>query len=214
MLAFAFALQLMAAVPAAGPAHASVHDLVLVAVQGLPADTTTRGRFLDAFRSELAAPELPTQRREADAWSAAGPLRNRFRLVEGELTDDDWSLDVTIGSPPALTVPSRKKGGNSRQLVTRRTSRGMIAAVRVASPASDLVGSVATDARFAFAYPPPASSSGQALGVPATGYVFSWEDAGRAVARLALETLHRRTGDLADRERADIQPAVRTETGR
>jgi len=213
MIVLALALQLLAAAPAA-PAKTGAHDLVLVTVQGLPADTTTRARFLGAFRLELAASEWPTEHLASEAWGAGGPARSRFRLVDGEVTEDDWSLGVTLGSPQALTLPPRKKGGNSRQLASRRTSRGMIAAFRIASPASDLEGSVVTTPRFAFSFPPPGSAAGADLGVPATGYVYPWEDAGRAVARLALESLHRRTGDLSETERADIVPAIRAEAGR
>jgi len=47
--------------------------------------------------------------------------------------------------------------------------------------------------------------------LPGGAYAYPWVDAGRIVARAALEVLHRANGTLAADERADLSPAARTE---
>jgi hypothetical protein len=47
--------------------------------------------------------------------------------------------------------------------------------------------------------------------LPGGGYNYPWEDAGRVVARAALESLLRARGDLNSNERADLAPATRAE---
>jgi hypothetical protein len=47
--------------------------------------------------------------------------------------------------------------------------------------------------------------------LPGGAYAYPWEEAGRCVARAALEVLHRANDAVAGDERADLAPAVRTE---
>lgn len=222
MLAVMFALQLLATTAASSspmahtPAVPGAPEFVQVgAIVGLPADSLVRGRFLAAFRGAFASSDVPVESRsESGAWSAAGVASNRFRWLEGDPADDTWTLELSLGVPPAVVVPAR--GDQPRRVLeSHRRSRGMIAAVTVTWPRTDERGPRSASERVAFAFAASDSTGGSGgVGVPAIGYLYPWDEAGRAVARLAIETLLRQRGDLDERTRVAIAPASRAEAGR
>ncbi len=220
MTAILLALQLLASAGPAGlghtpPALGAPHFVQLTALAGLPADSTMRAEFTAGFRSEFAADQLASETRSADGtWASGPPVMNRFRLLEGSPADDAWTLHVVLGSPPPLVRPGKSADAQRRSVPTRRTSRGMIAALEVTIPQSPTTDARTTSARVGFAFPATGAAADAALGVPATGYAFPWGDAGRAVARLALEELLRASGDMSAGERCVLAPAVRSEAGR
>ena len=230
MIAFVFALQLLAGSSAAtAPKHAAAPVATapagplmvqLTGIAGLPADSLVRAQFLAGFHAAFAERTLPTEGTDAARGTdAAATLPNRFRELDGEPTDDTWTLAVVVGSPPAAVLPHKGDQQGHRVLETRRRSRGMIAAFDVQAP--DPGGGAPPPAhdRVAFAFPAAAgqgagADSIGALSVPAIGYVFPWSDAGRAVARLALEVLHHELGDLPPEAHVAIAPAFRAGAGR
>ena len=221
MIALALALQLLAAaVPAASDAGrtplapGAPKFAQLVSLTGVPADSSMRMEFLSGFRGVFALDEVPGERlSRGSGWNTGLPLPNRFRLLEGSPADDAWKLEVVIGSPPPLhTQASAHRTAHT--IPTRRTSRGMIVAfvMNVPDPAGG--PSRAVQSRFAFVFPAAGASAAGDLAVPSNGYAFPWGQAGRIVGSLALEALHRESGDIVDAERMDIQPAVRADAGR
>ncbi len=222
MLAVLFALQLIATAPSASspmgrtPAVPGAPEFVQVgSIVGLPADSLVRTRFMAAFRGEFASSDVPIESRsESGEWSAAGRASNRFRWLEGDMADDTWKLGLSLGVPPAVVV--QPKGDQPRRVLeSRRRSRGMIAAITVTWPKQGEETPRSESDRVAFAFAASDSTGGASVtSVPAIGYLYPWESAGRAVARLAIETLLRQRGDVGAGTRVLIAPAVRTESGR
>ena len=220
MIALALALQLLAtAIPdssGAGPtppAPGAPKFAQLASLTGVPADSSMRTQFVAGFRGVFMLDEVPGERLSAGGvWKPGLPLPNHFRLLEGSPADDAWKLEIEIGSPPPLHKQDDAKHP-ARTVPTRRMSRGMIVALvmRVPDPAGGPSREV--QSRFAFAFPATGAASAD-LAVPATGYAFAWGEAGRIVASLTLEALHRESGDIVASERMNIQPAVRTDAGR
>jgi len=221
MFAVLLALPLLAAAGAGAatrhtpPALGVPRFVQVVALNGLPADSTLRAGFLAGLRGGFADDQLPLEVRSADgSWAQGAPTPNRFRLLEGEPADDAWSLRLTLGVPAAVRGAATGDAGGHRSDPGRRTSRGMIAALELVPPATASDDERPLQVRDAFAFPPRGEPSSATLGLPENGYEFPWAEAGRAVARLALEELMRADGDLKSAERADISPAVRHEAGR
>ena len=220
MIALALALQLLAttapAAPVADstpPAPGAPKFAQLGSVTGVPPDSGIRGDFVSSFRGVFAQDELPGERLAAgNEWKAGLPLPNRFRLLEGTPADDAWTIDVVVGAPPPLHTPESAHR-SARTIPSRRMSRGMIAAfvIHVPDPAGGAPRTL--EARYAFAFPARRTVAGD-LAVPSMGYAFPWSEAGRIAGTLALETLHRESGDIVTAERMDIRPAVRTDAGR
>ncbi len=192
---------------AAGPAARLVR---LVALEGLPADSTAAAAFRAGFDATLAARELPLERGE--------PLANRFAFTDDPRAEDTWSLQVTVGAPPPFSTARRNPRTGKRERWTSpdlRASRGMTLGMFVLSPEAIAAGARAMPERLAFTFPPavaPARVVG-ATGVPG-GFVYPWREAGVATARLALELLHHRSGDLPDDARLALAPAERTAADR
>jgi hypothetical protein len=204
-----------AAAPVAPSAPASPDFVQLVSIQGLPGDSLVRERFMAGFRGQFAEDELPAERRSGDGpWAPASAVTNRFRWLEGDADETAWQLQVVIGAPQAVVLPQRSAEHGHRSLESHRRSRGMIAAftVQAPDPGSGLPPPVRE--RFAFSFPAAAADSGAVLAMPGVGYLFPWNDAGRIVARLALDVLHRQRGGLDDDERLAVAPAMRAEAGR
>jgi hypothetical protein len=183
---------------------------------GAPPDSNARAEFESAFRGVFASDEVPGERlTTGDVWKAGLPLPNHFRLLEGMLAGDAWMLDISIGAPAPFrgTRPDRHAKGHVKQtLVPRlRSSRGMVLALSIRVPATSGVSGRTVTSNVAF-YFPSGAAAGVDLGVPATGYKYPWADAGRVAGALVLEALHRESGDLLDKERMDIAPAVRVST--
>ncbi len=222
MLAVMFALQLLATASASPspmahtPSVPGAPEFVQVgSIVGLPADSLVRARFMAAFRGTFAGSDVPVESRsESGTWSAAGVASNRFRWLEGDPAEDTWTLDLSLGVPPAAVVPAR--GDQPRRVLeSRRRSRGMIAALTVTWPRTGERGPRTTSERVAFAFGASDSTGGAgSVGVPAIGYRYPWDEAGRAVARLAIELMLRQRGDLDERTRVAIAPATRAEAGR
>jgi hypothetical protein len=218
VIAFALALHLFAATASQGmpgatpPASGGPKFVQIATLTGIPADSSMRAEFVNSFRGVFALDELPGERLSSgDEWKPGLPLPNRFRLLEGEAASDAWTIDVEVGSPPPLHRAQTSTHA-ARTVATRRTSRGMIVAFVLHVPDPNGGPPRAVPQRFAFAF--PAAGGGGGLAVPSTGYTFPWGDAGRVAGALALEALHRESGDIVDAERMDIQPAVRAGAGR
>lgn len=217
MLALALALQLLASgMGPTPPAPGSPRFVQVGAFAGLPPDSIPRADFVRAFRAVFAEDDLPGERLDAGhEWVAAGPLPNRFRLLEGDAAFDAWQLDVRVGAPPPLKVPGRSAGKSARVVPTRRSSRGMIVAFTLRIPDPDGGAPRVLESRAAFALPAPGEADADAPRVvPNTGYAFSWSDAGHVAGTLALEMLLHESGDHAAGERMAIAPAVRLDAGR
>ncbi len=222
VMAFALALQLVAgepdspAAPRQAPEAPGLPVFVQVtSIDGLPADSTVRGQFMSGFRGAFADDETPAERRASDGtWEKSAPVSNRFKWLEGDASEDAWTLQVLIGAPPAVVLPQRANERGRRVLESHRRSRGMIVAFVMRPPVTGGVTPPEVRERLAFAFPGAAGGTDEAPGMPAVGYLFPWVDAGRVVAVLALETLHRHRDEIGADERLSIAPAIRTDAGR
>ena len=218
----AFALYLLAATPASPgaathtPPALGVPEFVqLASLQGLPADSTVRAQFLAGFRGEFATDLLPAEQRSSEgAWAPSASVSNRFRWLEGDPAEDSWSLQVTLGVPSAVVLPSRGSG-QARHEAARVVPRKHVAHGRHAGRTGRVGARVRERERNALA--------GGARGLAPDGgraHRERRDHAARAAARLeraarlALEALHRQHGDIAAAERFTIAPALRTEAGR
>ena len=189
----------------------------LTSIEGLPPDSLARGQFLDAFRGVFAEEQLDAEKLVGEEWRPGLRFSNRFRLLEGFPADDAWTLQIVVGAPPAVIVARRKKQDEPQRysaLESRRMSRGMTLSMIVLSPEARANGARPRAMPFGFAFPAAAAPEGSSLAVPARGYVFPWDEAGRATGRLALELLHRDSGELGPGDRFLLSPAVRTPSGR
>lgn len=189
----------------------------LVSLAGLPADSTIRTQFMAGLRDAFAEANLPSEVSEGEGWKASHPLPNRFHLLEGTPADDAYGVQLVIGAPAPAVVQKRASDGDAarrRQEKSRRASRGMIVSVTLTSPEAreKKLAPVPVTVAFAFPAPPPPADASQV--VTSSGYDYSWVEAGRRAALLALEALHRDHGDLRANERFDLAPAVRTTSGR
>jgi hypothetical protein len=217
VITIALALQLLAASSAPGLPN----FVQVVGINGLPTDSLPRGAFLAGFRGEFAADVLPAEQKNgAGDWDRSAPVSNRFKWLEGDGGgyggEEAWKLTVTLGSPSAVVLPKRAGEKGRRVLETQRRSRGMIAAFTLQAPTPGRERETPVVDREAFTFPgSDAPSDPDATeGVPAIGYKFDWNEAGRIVARLALEQLHRRSREIDDGVRVSIAPAIRVESGR
>jgi hypothetical protein len=201
----------------AAPARAadSTLPVTLTRFAGLPADSTDRKEFMEAFRATMEA-DLPCESRQGDAWSSSGPRRNPFRVVDVAPPDEAWTLDLSIRIPPTVRIV-RAKPKNSKltprpRMSDVRTSRGLIIVASVVSPSAAMQGAPsAPPLRFAVYFANSRRILMPSSQVPSGGYEYSWTDAGSVVARAALEVLHRANGGLSENERADLEPATRME---
>ena len=227
MNAILFALGLLAATTstpvAAGRmgatpvAAGAPHFVQLISFQGLPPDSSIRLEFMEAFRGVFAEDQLKSEHGGDGGWTASSALPNRFRLLEGSLADDVWTLQVVIGAPASARGPLKvnPKPGEPRRRpdTSRRSSRGMIVSFTTLSPEAIRNGARAMARTSAFAFPPPPPPVDASQPVSSSGFRYSWAAAGTAAGLLALETLHHDSSDLREDERFDIAPAVRVETG-
>ncbi|HTR97448.1 MAG TPA: hypothetical protein VMH61_06055 [Candidatus Acidoferrales bacterium] len=201
---------------AAGPVAAGEAPLLRLApVTGLPPDSVARGLFLDGMNGQLANGSIGSESRGSDGeWSSAGDVTNPFRVDdESGAATAAWRISISLGSPPPVVVKSAN-GSARRSTALHTRSRGMIAAFTLQPPDEGGRERPSRTVRAAFAFPATSVADGASLGVPAEGYVFPWGEAGRVVARLALEALLHGDGELADSSRVDIAPAVRLDAGR
>lgn len=181
---------------------------------GLPADSSDRREFLDGFHEAMDA-DLPCELRKGETWSASGPRLNLFRLVDVAPPDAAWTLDLNIGLPSAIRI-ARAKPKNSKftprpRLSDVRTSRGLTIVAAAQSPSAAAQGAQPIALRFAVYFADARRIVVPSAKLASGGYDYPWTDAGRVVARAALEALHRAKGALADDERADLEPATRAQ---
>ena len=189
--------------------------VTLSEIVGLPPDLLSRREFLDAFHAEFDSGELRCERHEAERWSASGERRSRFQLVDMAAPGEAWTLSLSIGAPPDVRVllkrrkPSAPAGHAGTTNV--RASRGLNVLVSTLSPDAAGRGTEPTAVKFAVYFPDARRVLVPSNRLPGGGYAYPWADAGRVAARAALEALYRANDDMADDERADLAPAVRTE---
>ena len=202
----------------AGDPHAAEHTTIVVTLQsfnGMPADSASREIFLDAFQQEFDADELPWQRRIGETWATSGERRNRFRLVDLAAPEAAWAVDITIGLPPpvVITRPRQKASDPApRPRVTDyRAARGLTIVAAAIAPLSGSEREPGEPTKFAVYFPDAKRVVVPSPKLPGGAYAFPWAEAGKVVARAALEVLHRANDSLAADERADLAPAVRTE---
>jgi hypothetical protein len=210
---FPLALALACCVTAGGSWPQDPHLARVTLVRGLPVDPGAQARFLEAFQAELVCRTFPVERDSDDDDAPPEAAPNRFSVSDDADPDSAWVVEISLGSPRPLTVPIGHTG-HRRVVPQRSSSRGMVAALTISPPHAGDPRAVPTSDNEALLFPPPPPPADAAYGVPATGYAFPWEEAGRAVARLALDALHHRSGQLADGERIGLAPAVRAQSGR
>lgn len=219
---FTIVVALLAVLPAAG-ALAAPRTVQIGALDGVNADSLQRGEFLAAFHEVFAVSEFATEKRGPDGWLAGASFENRFRLVEGEPSADAWTLQVVVGLPPYLKTTRKElrtnDGGRSwhpeqvsKADPRRRAARGMSVAITVLPPRASRDESSPETERAAVAFPLPPPAAEEALTPIRRDFSrFPWSVAGRAAGVLALEALHRRSGELRESERFVLDGAVRAE---
>lgn len=203
----------LAVTPISGAAADSArHPLRVAVVEGAPADSALRVEFMDGFDEALSAPTFPVDARSPGADGPQGLARpNRFeRGEEGAGEERAWSLQVVVRAPPPYAAQRPRRSGHATTVVDPRlsASRGMLVVVIVTSPEDAERHATPEPERFAFAFPQSVAPA-QVLGNVPQGFRFPWREAGRAAARLALEVLHHRSGDLGPNTRCDLSPAIR-----
>jgi hypothetical protein len=181
----------------------------------MPADSVSRDVFLNAYQQEFDAGELRWQRRNGDTWKDSGDRHNRFRLVDLAAPEAAWALDVTIGLPPpvVITTPKQKSSDPTPRprATDYRASRGLTIVAVATAPVGASAHQPGEPVKFAVYFPDAKRVVVPSKKLPGGAYAYPWEEAGRVVARAALEVLHRANDAMADDERADLSPAVRTE---
>ena len=188
--------------------------VTIQAFVGLPADSSDRREFLRGFHEAMDA-DLPCELRKGEIWSASGPRRNSFRLVDVAPPDAAWTLDLSIGLPSAIRV-ARARPKNSKltprpRISDVRVSRGLTIVASALSPSAAAEGAPPVPLRFAVYFADARRIVVSSPKLASGGYEYPWADAGRVVARAALEALQRGNRELADDERADLGPATRVE---
>jgi len=202
----------------AGGARAAESPTIVVTLQsftGAPADSASRDVFMDAFEQEFDAAELMWERRDGESWKSSGERRNHFRLVDLADPDASWALDITIGLPPPVVITQNKQKSSDPTPRPRatdyRASRGLTIVAAAAAPGDAAARQPGAPLKFAVYFPDAKRVVVPSHKLPGGAYAYPWEEAGRCVARAALEVLHRANGTVDDDERADLSPAVRAE---
>jgi len=199
---------------AADSGLAGPRALRLLAVEGVPSDSTIRAEFMAGFDEALAAETMPVETRDAAGeWRPDVARPNRFRLAADADpgAGDAWTLQVVVRAPPPFSATRRNRRTNREERYVEprlRVSRGMTLAVGVLSPEAAKAGERLAPEHLAFAFPQEAAPAG-VVRHTAEGFRFPWREAGRVAATLALELLHRRAGDLGADARGDVSPAMR-----
>lgn len=187
------------------PVPGSPRFVQLESFEGLPRDSISRAIVAGMFRGAFAEFEVPVEKPSARAgeWLPDGMLPTRFRWLEGAPADSVWTIRVVLGFPRELprveAAPRSKKRPVLARARPERVSRGLNVVVAVVSP----------EARFGGARPLPVRTE---VVLPAdTSGTYPWEVAGQAAAFLALEALHRASGDLPEPLRIRLDPTRRRE---
>ena len=183
---------------------------------GLPPDSISGRVLLHAFRDEMGSGSVALERRDAAGWAPADTQSHAFRLVDAAPPGESWTLEVSIRLPPPMRVPNRRPPRPNqppeRQRVSNvRSSRGLVVVVTARPPVTwgRPVDSAPVTYKLYFADARRVVAATPNL--PGGAYAFPWADAGRVVARAALETLIGATRELAPDRRANLSPATRLE---
>ena len=189
----------------------------LLQFAGLPADSAVRRTLLAAFHAEMDRGSIPYQKREGAEWAPADTHASVFRLVDAAPVDETWTLDLSIRVPPEVRAVKRTSGPNDPPLFTTRVSparaaRGLIVAATAQAPARGGRPVPAEPIVFSLVFADARRVVVPSRNLPGGGYAYPWTDAGRVVARAALEALHRASGQMKVDQRADLTPATRVES--
>ena len=197
----------------------TLRPVLVVKLLGLPADSVARGVMLAAFREEMNASRLRCEKRVGGEWIPGDSVANAFQFLDAAAPDVAWTLELSVRVPqPVRTNIMMQKGTTKEeaQLIRPRmsniaSSRGLVVAATASPPAlhgrradfepvPTVVSLYFADARR-IVVPSP--------NLPGGGYAYPWADAGRVLARAALESLHRTSGALDAVHRADLAPGTR-----
>jgi len=202
----------------AGVAHAAEKTTLVVTLHsftGAPADSASRDVFMNAFEQEFDADQLSWQLHTGDIWKHLEERRNPFRLVDLASPDNAWTLDITIGLPPSVVIAQNKQKSSDPAPRPRatdfRASRGLTIVAAATAPSRGDDATPGEPVRFAVFFPDAKRVVVPSYKLPGGAYAYPWDEAGRCVARAALEVLHRAKDSVDPDERADLSPAVRTE---
>jgi hypothetical protein len=181
-----------AADPATAPGVPS--PVFLTSFEGQPADSVAALAFATGFQGAFLDEYFLTEAVTKDPSRPASPvLTNRFRLVRGDAFGDEWQLQVTVmdwwGAGAQAPTPADTTAARAPRPGLR---------VNVAVLPAAAAGARPVPAREDLTFETPLE--------PSREY---YMQAGRMVALLALESLHRRSGDLDDRTRLRLDRTVR-----
>lgn len=209
-------LPLLVMLVVAVPVRAETLPVTMQGFVGTPADSSSRRRFMAGFDQEFAEGKLRCERQTGDHWLAGEAKPNPFVLVDAVSADQAWLLDISIGVPSEVRVTRPKKHRDDKEaprarMSELRTSRGLTIFTAATPPTAGFAGARPIPLRFAVYFGTARRVVVPNAKLPGGAYDYPWEDAGRVVARAALEALMRSNGDLAVTERADLAPATRTE---
>ena len=202
-------------VPAASGRTSPTRELGFTLLQfvGLPPDSASRLLFMKAFRDELDLGKIPFQRLEGASWAPADTHATGFRLLEAAPPGETWTLELSMRLPPQVRVERRERPGQPMRtrVGSMRGSRGLILAATPRAPAYGGRPVETQTTLYSLYFPDARRVLVPSAGLPGGGYAYPWADAGRAVARAALEALLRANGQMTKDQRSDLAPAERVE---
>jgi hypothetical protein len=169
------------------------HIVMLTSIEGLPADSTAALLVLRGIHEAFDRDHFLTE--GAGVSKATAALKNEFRLVQGDPWGEEWRLQVTVMGwwgvagvpPPADTTGARPRGPGCRVNLAVLSAR---AAEMGARPLP-----LRVDLEFT-----PAAAERE-------GGIFA--AAGETIGLIAVEELHRQSGDLDDEVRLRLPLANR-----
>jgi len=172
----------------------------VAALEGVPADPRAQAAFMRGFRDAFREGDLRTERVAKPGRPARpGPtLHVRFRLAEAE---DDKDLRTARAklvwfAPPPDTVPGR--GAAADSLARVYPGLGVSVTVEVREPGTPGREKPPLHHTVSLRLP-----SGHPVDAP------YWQLAGRQVAFIVLEAVHRQDGDLDEDQRVKLEDARR-----
>ncbi len=168
-------------------------------IEGVPLRPPERDRFLEGFRAAFVEKDLPTERVEkTGAIVAAEPLRNRVQLV-GDESGAQWLVRIRI----EWLAPDRDSLGEARDAGDSLAAAwpGLRAHVRVSLEWNG------SEPRRGGTTAPLEEWLRLPSGHPVDAAYF--QHAGRQIALLALEALHRPDGLLDDDQRVKLEDTRR-----
>ena len=215
LVGLAVAVLVLACAGGARAAEGKAIVVTLQALNGAPADSASRLVFMNAFANEFDTDKLAWQIRNGDTWRSAGQVPNRFHLVDLAAPEDAWTLEITMGLPQAVVIAQPRQSSTAPAPRPRttdyRASRGLTIVAAVTPPVTSVGPEPGEPVKFGVYFPDARRVVVPSVKLPGGAYAFPWDEAGRCVARAALEVLHRASESLDDDERADLTPAIRSE---